>query len=115
MKKLLAVILAMLLCVSLFACGGKGGDTESVEDKVKDAVESQIQVNIMLQYDTTGVPSITYYVDKIGENVFEVTGKVTVRDKYGDTYTGNYDAEVEYNPSTDKCKVDCDIDKLYKN
>ena len=115
MKKLFAIILSMLLCLSLCACGSNGGDTESVEDKVRDAVESQINVDIMLRYDTTGVPSITTYIDEIGENEFEVTGKVTVRDKYGDTYTGNYDAVVEYDPATDDCDVDCDIDTLYKN
>ena len=54
-------------------------------------------------------------VDEISENNFEVTGKVTVRDKYGDTYTGNYDAVVEYNPTTNECEVDCDIGILYKN
>ena len=50
-----------------------------------------------------------------GENEYEVTGKVTVQDKYGDSYTGNYDATVEYNPTTDKCDVDCNIGDLYKN
>lgn len=115
MKKVFAIILAMVLCLSLCACSGGNGDTESVEDKVKLAVESQIMANIMLQYDTTGLPSITYYIDEISENNFEVTGKVTVKDKYGDSYTGKYDAVVEYDPATDDCDADCDIDKLYKD
>ena len=46
---------------------------------------------------------------------FEVTGKVTVKDKYGDSYTGKYDAVVEYDPATDDCDANCDIDKLYKD
>ena len=115
MKKFLTSILTMLACFSLCACGSDGGNVESVEDKVKNAVETRIKVNIIMQYETTGVPNITYYVDEISENNFEVTGKVTVRDKYGDTYTGNYDAVVEYNPTTNECEVDCDIGILYKN
>ena len=51
------------------------------------------------------MPTITTYVEKISENTYEVTGKVTIKDKYGDSYTGKYDAEVEYNPSTEKCSV----------
>ena len=115
MKKVFSIILAMVLCLSLCACSGGNVDTKSVEDKVKLAVESQIMAKITLQYDTTGIPSITYYIDKISENKFEVTGKVTVKDKYGDSFTGKYDAVVEYDPATDKCDADCDIGKLYKD
>ena len=116
MKKVLAIILAMILCFSLCACnGGNEEDTESIEDKVKSAVKSDIMATIKLQYDTTGLPNITCYVDKISENKFEVTGKVTVKDKYGDSYTGKYDADVEYKPERDYCDVDLDIGSLYKD
>ena len=75
----------------------------------------RIMVEIALSYDTTGVPTITTFVDEIGENTYEVTGKVTVKDKYGDSYTGKYDAEVEYNPATDNCDVDLELGDLYKD
>lgn len=113
MKKFFAVILTVLLCLSLCACGESGGKTKSVEEKVKDTVQSRIEVDIMLQYGITS-PSITYYINQIGENTFEVTGKVNVRDKYGDVYTGNYSAVVDYDLVTDKCDVNCNISKLYK-
>ena len=117
MKKLLAIILATVISFSLFACGGSGGSesTNSIEDKVENAVKNQLIIRISLQYDAT-VTNTTFNVDKKSENKYEVAGKVTARDKYADFYTGKYDAVVEYDPTTDTCKVtECSIDKLYKN
>lgn len=116
MKRVFALILVFALCFGLCACGG--GSTESKdspEDKVRSAVRSRIMVEIALGYETTGVPTITAYVDDIGNNCYEVTGKVTVKDKYGDSYTGKYDAEVEYDPATGDCDVDLELDSLYKD
>ena len=110
------MILAFALCFGLCACGG--GSTESKdspEDKVSSAVISRITVEILLSYDTNGTPTITTYVDEIGNNRYEVTGKVTVYDKYSDSYTGKYDAEVEYDPATGHCDVDLDLGTLYKD
>lgn len=115
MKKILAILMALVMCVSLSACGSSKEPEETVDEKVISAVKSDITAEIILFYDTVGVPSITCFVDEISENEFEVTGKVTVKDKYGDTYTGKYDAVVEYDPSTDECDVDCELYKLYKD
>lgn len=112
MKKFFAVLMSVVLCFSLVACTAE--KTETVENKVKSAVEARLITYVSIAYDTIGVPNITYYIEEVGENKFEVSGKVTVQDKYGDTYSGNYDAEVEYNSSTDKCTVDYDLGKLYK-
>lgn len=119
MKKILALILAIITCLSLCACTGGGNSNDakssSVEDKVKESVKYQIMAEVALKYDTTGAPSCTYFVDEIGENKFEVTGKVTVRDKYGDSYTGKYDAEVIYDPADDDCDVSLEMGTLYKD
>ena len=114
MKKVLAIIMAVIMCLSLCACGKKE-PVETVEDKVISSVKSNIMARIAIQYDTVGAPSITCFIDEIGENQYEATGKVTVKDKYGDSYTGKYDATVKYDPSTDDCNVNCTIDKLYKD
>lgn len=114
MKRLLALLLALICCLSLCACGAEE-EEESVVDKVRSAVRSHIMVEITLFYDTTGVPNITMFVDENSDGSYEVTGKVTVKDKYGDSYTGKYDAEVTYNKSTDKCDVDLDLGDLYKD
>ena len=120
MKKLFAILLALVLCFSLCACGGDSGSTETVEETVEDKVEDEVQAyvssRVLLEYDIFGPPNITCYVAKETENEFKVTGKVTVKDEYGDSYTGNYDTYVEYDPETDTCNVtECYIDTLYKN
>lgn len=116
MKKLFIIILSIIMCFSIIACNDNKEDTESIEDKVKEAVRLRITTEIILYYDTADVPQCTYYVDDIGDNNFKVTGKATVKDKYGDSYTGKYDAEVTYDPFADKCSVtNLDLDKLYKD
>ena len=116
MKKILLVLLTLVFVFSLVACDDTGEKTDSVSDEVKSAVRGRIIATVALQYDTTGSPNITFFVDEIGDNIYEVTGKVTVRDKYGDSYTGKYDAEVEYNPEDDDCNVTSfDLGTLYKN
>lgn len=115
MKKLLSLALAIIFCFSLFACGNKDKEP-SVEDLVKECVKDRIDVELVLSYDITGNIQATYFLDEVSENVFEVTGKVTVKDKYGDNYSGKYDAIVEYNPQSNKCSLEnLDIGKLYKD
>ena len=117
MKKLLCLLLTLVMCISLVACGAESSSestTESVASKVKRSVESLINTKIAINYDTVGVPDITCYIDEVSQNNFEVSGKVTVKDKYGDSYSGKYDATVKYNPETDKCDTDVEIDTLYK-
>ena len=116
MKKIVSLLLVLVMCISLVACGGESlseSKTESVESKVESSVKAHIELDIICSYDTVGLPSITCYIDEISENNFEVSGKVTIKDKYGDSYSGKYDATVKYNPETDKCDTDVDIDKLY--
>lgn len=118
MKRILVLLLAVLMCVGLCACDESSGyqDEElSPEEAVEKAVRNQITAKIILSYETEGVPTITSYVNEAGENVYEVTGKVTVKDKYGDFYTGKYDAEVEYDPEIGNCDVDLELGTLYKD
>ena len=112
MKKFLALVLALVMCASLVACSSEEAE-ESIEDKVKDSVQYNIMVRIKLQYDSN-VSDITYNINEISENNFEVTGKVTVKDKYDDVYSGKYDATVKYDPETDECGTKVVIDSLYK-
>lgn len=120
MKKFLSVLLMSVIMFSLVACGGTKEPEKSPEEliieDVKSAVSSKIIATIIWKYDTEGTPIITHYVDEISENKFEVTGKVTVRDKYGDTYTGKYDAIVEYDPAEeDSDIVSFNLGTLYKD
>ncbi|MBQ1187414.1 MAG: hypothetical protein IIX54_07005 [Clostridia bacterium] len=112
MKNLFAIILLTICCLSLCACGGSVDNIETVEDKVMEAVQAQINARTVWRYG--GLPHASQFIDEIGENKFKVTGEISVRDKNGDTYEGGYDAVVEYDPATDECVVDIDIDSLYR-
>ena len=122
MKKILVFLLVVVLAFSLVACGSSGNETqeesgeEAIIKDVKDTVSARIVAKIVVSYDTVGSPTITHYVDEIDENEYEVTGKVTVRDKYGDTYTGKYDAIVIYDPVEKDSRIDSfELGSLYKN
>ena len=105
-KSIILILISAILICSVCACGSSKSEKEdSVEDKVASAAKSRINTYIVLKYEIQGSPTITAYVDEIADNTYEVTGKVTVQDKYGDKYTGKYDAEVTYDPEEDKCKV----------
>ena len=120
MKKILLMLLMSALVFTFVACDLNNEPEKSPEELIIEDVEScvtaEIIATIIWQYDTEGSPLITHYVDEIGENKFEVTGKVTVRDKYGDTYTGKYDAIVEYDPiSEDSDIVSFNLGTLYRD
>lgn len=116
MKKVISLIMVLALCLGLCACGGNSSKgKQTPKEKAVSTLESYIGVQIALRYDTVGPTHITTYVEELGDNAFGISGKVTVQDKYGDSYTGTYDAEVVYNPETDKCDVDLELGTLYKN
>lgn len=101
MKKFVSILLMIVLCFSLCSCSEKNSGTESVMDQIKTAVRTSIGTQIVLRYERTGVTNVTYQIYKVEEGVYEVSGKVTVRDQYGDYFTGTYDADVAYDPAKD--------------
>lgn len=115
MKKILSIILVTALLISLCACGSSSGSTRSLSDRAASQVKSTIQVYINMSYEIVGVPQVTTYVKDLGGGEYQVTGKVTIRDEYGDSYTGKYDATATYSESSDRFDVDFDVDSLYKD
>ena len=117
MKKIIGLLLVFVMVLSLCACGGGTEEKKSSpKDAVIEKIKNRIIAEIALSYDTVGAPTITAYASETEENVFEISGKVTVKDSYGNKYTGQYDAIVEYNPTTEVCYVkDYDLGTLYKD
>lgn len=117
MKKVISVLLIVVLCVSFAACSSGGDDTEvkSPQERIRNVVYNRILVNVLAKYDTQGSPNVTYYLDPISDNTFEVSGRVTVRDKYGDSYSAKYDCVAEYKPDTDDVAItDFELGGFYK-
>ena len=108
--------MTVVLCFAVCACGGNAGASdEDITGEIEYAVSLDLNVKVAMNYDVKGISNITYYVSEMGENQYEVTGKVTVLDKYGDSYTGNYDSIVEYDPATGECDADSTLDTLHKD
>ena len=116
MKKILLVLLAAIMIISHCSCGGSGSNQTSEQDEVKKVVKNRLEAKILVSYDTVGTPTITYYLDKSGSSRYNVSGKVTVKDKYGDSFTGKYDAVVDFDSSTSTWKVtSCNLDTPTKD
>lgn len=103
MKKIIALILACVCCLTLIACSKK--EEFDLNQEIRDSVEAYAIGYTTLAYDAT-FSSITCFIEETEkENRFAVSGKITLRDKYGDTYTGKYDAIAVFDPSTKKIDV----------
>jgi len=107
MKRFLLVLISIILVISLCACDNSNKVSE--EDLVKNATKAILRAKL-LYYDTVGAPHITYYLEKQSSTKYYVSGKVTVSDKYGDSYTGKYDAVVEYMPGGEWRATSCNLD-----
>ncbi len=120
MKKALSLLLALVLCLSLCACGASETSNKP-EDKAADAVRNHLLVQTLLEYSFEGVPKITTFVNEIEPKYYEecdvkyeVTGKIYIMDKYGDFWCAKYDAYVLYDSTSDKYDVSkCELDKFY--
>lgn len=114
MKKVLALILALVMAISFASCGGN--TSSDPEEVVISAAKAAVQAEVMLNYKTQGPATVTTFVTKNSETEYTVTGKATVTDDYGDEYTGKYTVEVEYDPETNKAdSKDCDLETPTKD
>lgn len=103
----------MIILIILFFGGGKES-LESIEDKVKNKAKYQAQAYTMLSYDTSNTSAIVTTIRKNDANEYEVYGKITARDKYGDSFSGTFDGVCTYE---DDEHIPCDLDysKMFKD
>ncbi len=113
MKKALALLLALVMCVSFAACGGgssEESEKQSPEAAVKDAAEWDVAFRVKSSGYTI-VPS-NVKVTKItetSENQYEIYGTFTCKNEYGETVQGKFDGTGNYNPETEKASVNLDL------
>ena len=115
MKRVLVIVTLCVLVFGLCACGTSAEPEESLSDRAVTSTEQRIRTYINLAYEIRGVPQVNSYVKEIGDGVYEVTGKVTIRDEYGDSYTGKFDATATYDATEDEFDIDYDVGNLYKD
>lgn len=123
MKKLLTLLLCVCMIGSIGVFSSCASSTEAstsvetVTDKVKSETKSTVLYRAYVKYGYWA-HTITTYVDQsyTDENKYYVSGKYTINDNYGDSYTGKYDVTVVYDPVTGECEVtSCELQTAYKN
>lgn len=124
MKTKLKVIIGVgifLICgVLLFIFIPKGGNDVSsetsvdIEELVKTQAEATVYAKVYLDYGYKPTVNATY-VRKTSQNVYSVSGKVWVVDKYADKYVGTFDATIVYDLEDGKLRTqDSSVSTLYK-
>ena len=136
MKKVLALMLALIMVLSLVACGGSNTDSETTtgkksdsssyekdskelsESEIKLKVEKAILEEVKSHYPDAEPYSTRYQIanKKTNGKYIDVYGTLTLYDKYGKVTTGyidgsgSYTKSFEVNVSTegyyDKCNID---------
>lgn len=116
MKKAISILLVLIIVIGLGACGNEEHSQEkTLSDRAADAVENHIWSYVYVAYNQPqNILVNTTHISQTNDNTFKVSGKVTVTDKYGDKFTGKYDATATYNPSTDDFDVQYDVGTLYR-
>ena len=121
MKKFFLILISAVLCISFVACGNTD-DSNDIRESIRQAI--WIKANSALQFNFQGTKlegsyvdsqNITCYINQTDDLTYEVSGKVTVRDRYGDTYTGNYDAVVYFDTDGDVDVASFDLPEFEKD
>ena len=131
-KRKIARIAYILVLVVLFIVAGaslpasessnRGGKNNSgvmseteKEEALKSAVRGGVSFEILTRYDATFKSLTISTIDTKGD-VYTAYGKVTVTDKYGDLYTGNFTAVYRFDSNTQEFdKVSVEVDPPYKH
>ena len=111
MKKALSLILALVMCLSLCACGGEDTSHKMTsKEAVIDAAEWNVQFTLTAS-GCKGLPSVQITsIEEVGDNEFEFYGTYSAKNEYNETVKGKFEGTGTYNPETEKASVDIDMD-----
>ncbi len=115
MNRFLTGLLALTMVFSLSACGNREEEVDP-EKELKSQVWADVAVECKFSYQN--VKNVTTNLVDIQEDddIYTVKGKVTILDSYGDTYSGNFDAEYEYKEMDNSFrKINLEIDHPTKD
>ena len=120
MKNFLSIILIIVLSVSaLCACSSPDSDSDSETSSVislDDAIRNDVRREAMSKYNIAVVKEVMIgYTENVGEDQYTASGKIVVIDKYGDIYSGNWDADVTYDKETGNSSSEIVFDRITKD
>ena len=109
MKKWTALLLALVMCLALCACGREGTDepepSSSPEEELIQDVRGFINIKCMYSYEDVRSTQATVHIDNVETNgtkvypdkaIYSVSGKVRITDAFGDQYDARYTGEWTY-------------------
>lgn len=111
MKKALSLILALVMCLSLCACGSEDTtDEKTPKEAVSDRAQSSVELTLTARDLKVARAKITS-IEEVSENEFEFSGTYTAKDENYGEVSGKFEGSGVYDPETkDVDIVDIDID-----
>ena len=110
MKKALSLILTLVMCLSLCACGGNNNSNKMTpEEVVIDRAKWDVQFTLTSN-GCQGLPNVQITsIEEVVDNQFEFYGTYSAKNEYGETVKGKFSGTGTYNPETEKASVDIDM------
>ena len=106
MKKWTALLLAMIMCLSLCACGSTDDPEPSSSPEEELTQNVRLFINTKCTYTLKDVKSTqaTVHVDDVDTSsnafpnkaIYSVSGEIRITDAFGDQYTSQYTGEWTY-------------------
>ena len=109
MKKVLSLILALLMGITLLACGAKEPEFDPKE-VFKSKVQAAVAVQCKFSYEDVRNAMTSLTSISVEGDTYTGKGKVTIYDSYGDTYVGKITAVYKYNGGESFTKISLDIE-----
>lgn len=110
MKKALSLILALVLCLSLCACGGKrSSEKMTPEEAVVDSAEWKVKFDLYNRGYKVA-PNIQTSIKEVDENKFEFSGTYSAKNEFGELIKGTFKGTGTYYPETESASTVVDMD-----
>ena len=113
-KRALSFLLILLMLFGLCACADTEPDwiepSLSLIQRAEKQVQEELRVYIYVTYPVHELPDVTTAVTELGGNQYKVTGEVTFTDANGKSYSGTYEADVQYLQDVDNFHVTFALD-----
>lgn len=108
------IIILVFVLIYFISAAGNSKPEETLEDKLRNHISAKVMAYVAIRYDTTGVnPRITT-LRETSEGNWEVYGKVSARDTYGDSFTGTFEGTCKVESEEDfGCSLD--YSNMYKD
>ena len=103
------------MCITLCSCGTKNNkaDEDSVNLKISMAVNNHASVYKVLYSASDCTTSVTHK-EKNDDGSYDVAGKISLFNSYGDEYVANFDATVVFDKEGQASCSSFDMDTLIK-